>query len=164
MILAESWIDGSFKSFDYFYTRYLFSTALILGVSSLLNNSENAGDLEDFKLCDQLLKKLKDSGSLPAMEFYQHLEALKTSLATSTGARVNSDGSTMLGTPQAASAPAALAEPVRSHSTCPMMADMALSEPCLEAFLLESEPGLDPTDLLDLSQLEGLYWPMSDVL
>ncbi|RMJ18420.1 hypothetical protein BHE90_001286 [Fusarium euwallaceae] len=164
MILAESWIDGSFKSFDYFYTRYLFSTALVLGVSSLLGGPENERDLEDFKLCDQLLNKLKGSGSLPAMEFYQHLEALKASLATFASTTLNSDDDTTLGTPQAATAPAAPAEPAHSHIMCPMTADMALSEPCLEAFLLQSEPGLDPADLLDLSQLEGLYWPTSDAL
>ncbi|EEU37830.1 uncharacterized protein NECHADRAFT_88291 [Fusarium vanettenii 77-13-4] len=75
--------------------------AIVTSCIRLLNNPENARDLEDFKLCDQLLKKLKDSGSLPAMEFYQHLEALKIGLATFTPTRPNSDGETTLGTPRA---------------------------------------------------------------
>lgn len=98
------------------------------------------------------------------MEFYQHLEALKIGLATFTPTRPNSDGETMLGTPRATNVPTVLAEQTHSHAMYPMATDMALSEPSLEAFLLQSEPGLDPTDLLDLSQLEGLYWPMSDAL
>lgn len=90
-ILSESWIDGSFKSFDYFYTRYLFSTATVLGISSHFGDPESVRDQEDFTLADELLKKLKDSGSLPAMEFHQHIEALKSCLGNFSTASVNSD-------------------------------------------------------------------------
>lgn len=36
-MLADSWITGFFPTFDYTYTQYLFSSAMILAISSLLS-------------------------------------------------------------------------------------------------------------------------------
>lgn len=162
-ILSQSWIDGSFKSFDYFYTRYLFSILTILAISHLVGGScESARDQEDFRLADELLKRLKTAGSLPAMEFDQHIEALKNDLRTSSAARQNPNDTSME-RPRTDGNSGMTTEMPHAIAPCPMTTDMALSEPSLEAFLLQNLPSLDQTDEMDFSELEGLYWPVSDM-
>lgn len=76
-LLVESWVDGSFMVFDYFYTQYLFSAMTILAISSLLDHQDSQSDEEQFDLASNLLKQLKDVGNYAAGEFYQHNEAMK---------------------------------------------------------------------------------------
>ncbi|KAK7409283.1 hypothetical protein QQX98_008523 [Neonectria punicea] len=78
--IVESWIEGSFRTFDYFNTQYLFSAATILAISSLVGGPQGSKDREDFDFAGQLLEKLRDSGSFAALEFCRHIEAMKTDI------------------------------------------------------------------------------------
>ncbi|EXL98001.1 hypothetical protein FOIG_09559 [Fusarium odoratissimum NRRL 54006] len=62
--VVESLIEGTFKTFDYFNTRYLFSSATILAVSSLLEGPDSPEDGENFEFASQLIQNLRDSGNV----------------------------------------------------------------------------------------------------
>ncbi|KAH6989861.1 fungal-specific transcription factor domain-containing protein [Ilyonectria destructans] len=158
--IVESWIEGSFRTFDYFNTQYLFSVATILGISSLLGDPESSKDREDFDFAGQLLEKLRDSGSFAATEFCRHIEAMKTDI----GAFLSNEPPNTAEPDIAASVedPRQPGMALQSHQL--MTSGMALTEPSLEAFL-QSEQTLSQVDFfLDDAQLEGLYWPMYDTL
>jgi hypothetical protein len=76
-ILTEAWINGSFPTFDYTYTQYLFSTAIILASSSLFQNQDSQNDCDDFEAAADLLHQLDQNGNLAAKEFCKHIEATK---------------------------------------------------------------------------------------
>ncbi|KAK2599835.1 hypothetical protein N8I77_011558 [Diaporthe amygdali] len=57
-LLTQSWMEGSFATFDCFFTHYLFSSATILAVSSLLGGEDSASDHDTFEQAAWLLKKL----------------------------------------------------------------------------------------------------------
>lgn len=76
-LLTESWIHGTFPTFDYTYTQYLFSAAIILAISSLSGNPESAGDADEFEAAAQILGQLEQNGSFAAREFCRHIEATK---------------------------------------------------------------------------------------
>ncbi|KAH7232370.1 uncharacterized protein BKA55DRAFT_598329 [Fusarium redolens] len=137
--VVESWIEGSFQTFDYFNTRCLFSSATILAISSLLDGPDSSENRENFEVASQLIKKLQNAGSFSATEFCHHLEAIKE----------NIQGFSATGN----SSP--------DHEPTQFMASgMALAEPSLEAFL-QSEQDLPDIDFfLDNAQVGGLYWPM----
>ncbi|KAM0428491.1 hypothetical protein ACHAPT_006851 [Fusarium lateritium] len=156
--IVECWIEGSFRTFDYFNTQYLFSAATILAISSLVSGPEGAKDREDFDFASQLLLKLRESGSFAAMEFCRHIEALKMDIQD-----FSSDGQPLPGGFQDSGS----AEGLVQHTTTGQLAQfitsgMALAEPSLEAFL-HSEQSLPDLDFfLDDTELGSLYWPMSD--
>ena len=166
-ILIESWIDGSFKPFDFSYTHYLFSVAIILAVSSLLGGSAASGDEEDFELSSQLLIKLEDLGSFTAIEFNQHIEAIKTASRNPFSTSQNPDSLLVqqsTSTYSNINAHTELSQIQPSVTTNFMTANMALSEPSIEAFLLQSGSSLGQTDSLDGLLIEELDWPVFETL
>ncbi len=60
--------------------QFLFSSATILVLSALLQNSGWAGDREDFLLAGSFLQQLERNGNFGAKEFCTHIEALKVTL------------------------------------------------------------------------------------
>lgn len=159
--VVESWIEGSFKTFDYFNTRYLFSAATVLAISSLLGGSNNSENREDFEFAGQLLEKLRDSGSFSATEFCRHIEAMRKDIQGFLSEELSSPdrevGTGSLAVPEVSSLPDNTVQPTQF-----MTSGMALAEPSLEAFL-QSEQSLPHIDfLLDNAQLGGLYWPIYD--
>ncbi|KAH7123453.1 fungal-specific transcription factor domain-containing protein [Dactylonectria estremocensis] len=161
--IVESWIEGSFRTFDYFNTQYLFSAATILAISGLVGGSQSSKDREDFDFAGQLLEKLRDSGSFAAMEFCRHIEAMKADIQGFL--RDEHPPVDNVAEPDAVNAPEGSYQPeITSHSVQLMTSGMALAEPSLEAFL-QSEQSLSQVDFfLDDVQLEGLYWPTHDTL
>ncbi|KAK2469898.1 hypothetical protein H9L39_18713 [Fusarium oxysporum f. sp. albedinis] len=161
--VVESWIEGSFRTFDFFNTRYLFSAATVLAISSLMGGPKSSEDRENFDFAGQLLEKLRDSGSFSAMEFCRHIEAMRKDihgfLSEALSSPDNGVGTGVLASPEVSSLPDTTAQPTHF-----MTSGMALAEPSLEAFL-QSEQSLPHVDfLLDNAQLGGLYWPMYDCL
>ncbi|KAF2223017.1 fungal-specific transcription factor domain-containing protein [Elsinoe ampelina] len=82
-ILQSLWVVGSFSTFAYFYSNYLFSAGVTLGVASQLPSPTNDQDActEGFEFVLQTLKHLTDCGNLPAKEFHKNLDALKAQIA-----------------------------------------------------------------------------------
>jgi proline utilization trans-activator len=89
-LLTDSWINGSFPTFDYTYTQYLFSASIILAMSSLSKNREAYSDGEDFEAAAELLRELDQNGNYAAKEFSRHIGAIKTVLETSRSAQEQS--------------------------------------------------------------------------
>ncbi|WYZ37971.1 hypothetical protein EsH8_II_001477 [Colletotrichum jinshuiense] len=161
-LLTECWIDGSFATFDYFYTQYLFSAATILAISSLLNGKESHNDREQFEEAAQFLSQLKENGNFAAEEFCQHIDAMKATMAAAQvrrgGFAVPGDPSAIMSDSTAAFTDAvSISQPFAAQNTT---ARMALSEPSLQELL--AQPILD-LQFIDASiyndGAQGLYWP-----
>ncbi|KAK2774662.1 C6 transcription factor [Colletotrichum kahawae] len=161
-LLTECWIDGSFATFDYFYTQYLFSASTILAISSLLNGKESQNDREQFEEAAQFLSQLRDNGNFAAGEFCQHIDAMKAMMAAAQARRggysVAGDASALLGDAAATFGDAMnMGQPFTAQNTT---AGMALAEPSLQELL--AQPILD-LQFIDASiyndGAQGLYWP-----
>ncbi|KAJ5395082.1 uncharacterized protein N7487_009385 [Penicillium crustosum] len=79
-LLAQSWIDGFFFTFDCFYTQYLFSSLVVLAIASILVGQDNQADRDSFEEASHLLRELKDAGNCIAQEYCHHLEAIEAAL------------------------------------------------------------------------------------
>lgn len=89
-LLTQSWIDGSFITFDCFFTRYLFASLVVLAVSSILDGQDNKADRDIFTQASQLLTDLKDAGNCVAQEYCHHIAAIEISLSEYTNAMMTS--------------------------------------------------------------------------
>lgn len=78
--LKRSWADGTFTTFDYFSTQFLFSSATVLALSALLRGPSWEEDREDFLLACSFLHQLERNGNYGAREFCMHVEAVKVAL------------------------------------------------------------------------------------
>ncbi|CRL28340.1 Transcription factor, fungi [Penicillium camemberti] len=79
MILTR-WINGSMPTFGYFHAHYLFSSALILAMSSFVPIGSPT-DMTGFDSALDLLRSMTENGNLDAAEFYHNLEQVKVCLA-----------------------------------------------------------------------------------
>jgi proline utilization trans-activator len=77
-VLIDAWINGSFPTFDYTLTQYLFSTCIILAISSLSQDHWPNTESEDFEAAVQILDQLSQNGSYAASEFMRHVTATKS--------------------------------------------------------------------------------------
>ncbi|KAL4959396.1 Zn(II)2Cys6 transcription factor [Aspergillus stella-maris] len=165
-LLVDSWTNGTFMMFDFFYTQYLFSATTVLGISSLLDSTEHQSDEEQFEVAVSLLLQLRENGSYAAAEFHKHIEAAATMMRTmkarlageSSVTREQDVGiSANLAANNAQEATASLQDSIH------MTAGAAISEPFLEELLdqpLADLQFIDASMLLDEQQ--GLYWPTLD--
>ncbi|KAF5683803.1 c6 transcription factor [Fusarium circinatum] len=80
-ILTDSWINGSFPTFEFTYTQCLFSAAVILAISNLLQGSDSHRDGDDFESAADILEQLDQSGNLAAKEFSKHMQAIKLGMS-----------------------------------------------------------------------------------
>ncbi|KAJ5101571.1 Major facilitator superfamily domain general substrate transporter [Penicillium alfredii] len=78
MILTR-WINGSMPTFGYFHAHYLFSSALILAMSSFVPIG-NPADMTSFDSALDLLRAMTENGNLAAAEFYHNLAQVKICL------------------------------------------------------------------------------------
>lgn len=83
MILTR-WINGTMPTFGYFHAHYLFSSALILAMSSFVPIG-NPNDMSGFDSALDLLRSMTENGNLAAAEFYHNLEQVKACLDTYRG-------------------------------------------------------------------------------
>lgn len=63
----------------YFYAHYLFSTALIMVLSSQIQ-PENHNDYALYETAFEILRAMRDHGNLAATEFYDNLECVQQCL------------------------------------------------------------------------------------
>ncbi|KAG7133272.1 putative transcriptional regulatory protein C3C7.04 like [Verticillium longisporum] len=161
-LLTECWIDGSFATFDYFYTSYLFSALTVLAASSLLDGPDATADREQFDSASGLLAQLADGGNFAAKEDMKHVDAMKAAVTAAASKKrgvVGLEATTGLDDFASVMSPAAWASSttaVQGMAT----AGMALTEPSLQELL--AEPFLD-MQFIDASVYDdysqGLYWP-----
>ncbi|KAI2738393.1 transcriptional regulator family: Fungal Specific TF [Penicillium roqueforti] len=85
MILTR-WINGSMPTFGYFHAHYLFSSALILAMSSFVPIGSPT-DMTAFDSALDLLRSMAENGNLAAAEFYRNLEQVKVCLGEYQGGR-----------------------------------------------------------------------------
>ncbi|KAL1865775.1 Tudor domain-containing protein 1 [Paecilomyces lecythidis] len=78
-LIVNEWINGSLPMFGYFYSQYLFSSALVLIISSLLPFG-NLSDLGLFETAIEILRSMSTHGNLAAAEFYANLDRIKQCL------------------------------------------------------------------------------------
>ncbi|OQE27041.1 hypothetical protein PENFLA_c006G08354 [Penicillium flavigenum] len=78
-LIVEEWTNGSVPIFGYFYAHYLFSSALIMVISSLVY-PENSNDYALFEAAFEILRAISSHGNLAATEFYDNLECVKQCL------------------------------------------------------------------------------------
>lgn len=181
MILTR-WINGTMPTFGYFHAHYLFSSALILAMSSFVPIG-NPSDMAGFDSALDLLRSMTENGNLAAAEFYHNLEQVKVCLDAYRGGRrgVSSEAPV----PTTASAPpvSGLASTLPVPGILPVMpenellagpgleyavqretmagytTEMAFLEPTMQDFLAQSDIDLGllhPVDTF-LNEAENLY-------
>lgn len=79
-LLTRAWIDGTFLAFDCFFAQYLFSSLIILSVSSLLDEIGSRHDREAYEEATHLLEQLKTAGNLVAQECSHHVDAIESTM------------------------------------------------------------------------------------
>ncbi|KAF3397789.1 hypothetical protein F1880_005622 [Penicillium rolfsii] len=154
-LLLDSWTNGSFMVFDYFYTQYLFSAATVLGISSLLDGRENQSDEEQFEVAVDLLSRLQDCGSFVAAEFHKHITAMIDMMTMRKSGAM--DGATALALASTDNTTIDLND-VEQSSSMPefMTAGMALNDPLLQDLLDQPLPDLQFIDSsMYLDELES---------
>ncbi|KAH7396325.1 fungal-specific transcription factor domain-containing protein [Pyrenochaeta sp. MPI-SDFR-AT-0127] len=150
-IITDAWIHGTFATFDYFNTQFLFSAATILAISGLLGSSQSESDNHNFDNAVVFLRQLDQSGSYGAKEFCEHIDAMQKSMAA-----VRSDTSTLLASRALLDADQA----AMGVSTEPgLTAGMALAEPSFQDFLAETDLDIQEFDSSAFDGLHTLYWP-----
>lgn len=78
-MIITRWINGTMPTFGYFHAHYLFSSALILAMSSFVPVG-NPKDMTGFDSALDLLRSMTENGNLAAAEFYRNLEQVKICL------------------------------------------------------------------------------------
>jgi len=154
-MITDAWIHGTFATFGFFNTQYLFSASIILAVSSLLGTPESQADGENFDNAAELLKQLAGSGNLCAKEYVEHVEAIRSSMAAiKEGAppahQPVSRGNVSAGGAQVTANPLA---------TSAMTAGMALADPLLQGFLADTNLDMQALDNPALYGLPSAAWP-----
>ncbi|KKK22413.1 hypothetical protein ARAM_001419 [Aspergillus rambellii] len=75
-LIVSKWINGSLPVFGYFHAQYLFSSSLILAMSSFVPIGSPT-DLGAFETGLEVLSSMSENGNLAASEFYLNLEQVK---------------------------------------------------------------------------------------
>ncbi|KAI1740741.1 hypothetical protein F4680DRAFT_447597 [Xylaria scruposa] len=135
-LLKRAWIDGTFVTFDCFFTQHLFSSLTILAISSVLDGVGSRHDRDSYEEASRLLDQLKMAGNMVAQECYHHVEVMESALLAHMKVNLPSQ-------PDAAGGSSTIAG--GSFAT----ADMPWPEPSLQQLLSQSA--------LDLHFLEAAY-------
>ncbi|CAI6237894.1 unnamed protein product [Periconia digitata] len=159
-ILINAWINGLFPTFDYALTQYLFSTCIVLAISSLLQARWLNTESEDFEAAVQILDQLSQNGSQAASEFMRHVDAIKSSMESQRASQSQGPHQTFSGS-------SAASQGLNATDNLAPRADAELnhigfnlSEPSLQDLL--SFPHWDLDSLENSSSQErfqSFYWP-----
>ncbi|KAJ5995176.1 fungal-specific transcription factor domain-containing protein [Penicillium waksmanii] len=79
-LCVEEWTSGSVSLFGYAFPAYLFSSALVLTISSLLPLGD-PNDLVSVDIATEILRVLSASNSLAAKDLYEHLQRVRICLS-----------------------------------------------------------------------------------
>ncbi|KAJ5531970.1 hypothetical protein N7494_008522 [Penicillium frequentans] len=78
-LIVDEWANGTLPIFGYFYAHYIFSSALIIVVSSQIY-SDHCNDFSLFETAYEILHAMSDHGNLAAQEFYDNLDYVRQCL------------------------------------------------------------------------------------
>jgi proline utilization trans-activator len=154
-LLSEAWIQGSFALFDYFYTQYLFSAAIVLVISALFDINNERTDADDFDTSIQILYQLAESGNFGAKEFCLHIDAMQQAIEESP---TNSRGNLRLGStvPALIDATPQILLPYPSPA---MTTGMALTDSSLQQFLAQPDHNFQLANMTGLDEMQTPFWP-----
>ncbi|CAG8253688.1 unnamed protein product [Penicillium salamii] len=158
-LIMEEWINGSLPIFGYFYAHYLFSSALVMVVSSQVY-SENTNDFALFEAAFEILRAMSDHGNLAAAEFYDNLECVRQCLDQGTqpeAAVTQQTGTVRMSNNSTESLPVISSQqagtvrnnsvPCNPETTAGILTnDMAFLGESMEEFLAQPEVDFDLTD------------------
>ncbi|KAJ4984807.1 fungal specific transcription factor domain-containing protein [Stagonosporopsis vannaccii] len=150
-IVTDAWAYGSFATFDYFHTQYLFSAATVLAISSSLRSPQSEGDNYKFENAVELLRQLEGSGSFVAKEFCEHVDAMQSSIAAIN--RSYDSGQSAQRVEHISGSGAA------GSIGTGLTAGMALAEPSFRDFLAETDLDTQGFDDFVFDDSHALYWP-----
>lgn len=160
-LLIDAWMNGLFPTFDYALTRYLFSTCIVLAISSLSQDQWPNTESDEFEAAVQVLDQLGQNGSQAASEFSRHVEATRSLMESHRSAQrqgENDRASVRASAVPNVANPAGL-EGWRTDADA-YTAGFHLSEPSLQDLL--SLPHLD-LDTLETpfsnDGFQSFYWP-----
>lgn len=136
-------MDGSFAIFDYFSTQFLFSSATILAVSSLLGTKDSTEDGDKFQVSVELLDQLAQNGNFGAKEFSLHANAIRTTMQEAVQKKNGGSTDSIEADTRPSYAPNPEVQPLSGSIT----AGMALAEPSLQEFLAQSDFDLQFLDV-----------------
>ncbi|KXH42130.1 fungal specific transcription factor [Colletotrichum nymphaeae SA-01] len=89
-LLTRAWIDGTFMTFDCFFTQHLFSSLTILAISSLLDGIGSRLDRDIYEEASRLLDQLKMAGNMVAQEYSRHVEVMESTMLSNLKAHTQS--------------------------------------------------------------------------
>ncbi|KFY97034.1 hypothetical protein V498_02328 [Pseudogymnoascus sp. VKM F-4517 (FW-2822)] len=141
-LLTQLWIEGALSTFGYFDAHYLFSSAVILAISSV-SDADNE-DKDRLDSAAQLLQSMANSGNLSATEFCGHLDQVRSA--------TNGSRSGVADAPGTSEEEQGLSSYNTFNATInPLTTEMALLEQPMEDFLTQAEFPFEfpnPVDLL----------------
>ncbi|CAG9941789.1 unnamed protein product [Clonostachys rosea f. rosea IK726] len=152
-LLTDSWADGSFPTFDWLYPQYLFSSAIIIQISSLVKGKDwPHNGQEQIESAFEILCQLRDTGHLAAKEFLRHLEAIKAAITELvTNGVIPSSPDYVWPSPSD--------EISASVATIPGHPNLDMSGPLLQDLLMQPSLDLQFIDnSLSENMSQGLYW------
>ncbi|KAJ6077838.1 fungal-specific transcription factor domain-containing protein [Penicillium canescens] len=79
-LCVEEWTSGSVLLFGYAFPAFLFSSALVLTISSLLPLGD-PNDIASVDIATEILRVLSASNSLAAKDLYEHLQRVRLCLS-----------------------------------------------------------------------------------
>jgi hypothetical protein len=171
-LIVDEWTNGSLPIFGYFYAHYLFSSALIMVISSEVY-AENGGDFALFEAAFEILRAMSSHGNLAATEFCDNLDCVRKCLEKQRGSEskppvqvdqplvTEQSGAMPSTTPtlsgRRSSAFGLLGTVPEAPAPGTLTSDMSFLGESMEDFL--AQPGVE-FDLLDPSMMDAMSsWP-----
>jgi hypothetical protein len=74
-LLTQAWVDGSLSLIGYFDAQCLFSSAMVVAISTVLSKAKC--DTDRLESACQLLDLMAKSGNLSALEFAGHMKRIR---------------------------------------------------------------------------------------
>ncbi|KAF7595929.1 hypothetical protein BBP40_004075 [Aspergillus hancockii] len=81
VLCAEEWTNGSLSVYGYAFAQYIFTSALVLVISSLLPFG-SVNDLTSVETAIEMLRCFVGNGSLIACDLYEHLQRVQICLTS----------------------------------------------------------------------------------
>lgn len=153
-LLSEAWMQGAFALFDYFYTQYLFSAAIILVISALFD-MDDSKDADEFDTSVQILSQLAQSGNFGAKEFCLHIDAMKRTMEESLppirgNSRIGATAPVLTGSANQTTIP---------YTSPAMTTGMALTDSSLQQFLIQPDRNFQLANITGLDEIQTPFWP-----
>ncbi|KAF5013319.1 hypothetical protein FDECE_669 [Fusarium decemcellulare] len=156
-LLIELWINGSFPTFEIAYVHHLFSSSIVLAISSLSQTNESQSDSDDFDAAMQILRQLDENGNFAAREFSKHMQATKTILEGMVAER-----NQQAGVPDQNASQGGM---LFSHDLRPLGVSidttrMTLTEPSFQELLTQSDLDLRFLESANTDhEFQAFFWP-----